>query len=178
MLPIVIAAALLTDVSSEASDPRADDAAAVFSTLCIGTYAGAAGELEPSRFEVTKLDEATARRIKPRLAKQTIWDVHGIRSDVSMLVHNDPAGACVVEIAEADETAVRRAFERAAANAASALGAPATPQPVQTKHIEGKDATAQSWRYRTTKGDVLIVLTTYPDPKFMVQHIATISYVR
>lgn len=33
-------------------------------------------------------------------------------------------------------------------------------------------------RMKTAKRDLLLAVTTYPDPKFMLQHLRTASYVK
>jgi hypothetical protein len=172
--PIFIAATLALFAGS---DPKADDAARVFSDLCVSRVAGQVPTLAKPDFEATEFDPASAKRIKPELGNETLWDVHGAKSDVSMLVHYGAAGPCTVEIAEANEEAVRKAFTSVAADIAHRLDAPAMAEPVQTKRVEGKNATITSWRYETVSGNVRMWLTTYPDAKFMVQHVAIISKV-
>jgi hypothetical protein len=34
------------------------------------------------------------------------------------------------------------------------------------------------WRMKSAKGDVMLAVTTYPDPRFMIQHFMTASYVK
>jgi hypothetical protein len=34
------------------------------------------------------------------------------------------------------------------------------------------------WRIKNPKGDVMLAVTTYPDSKFMIQHVMTASYVK
>jgi hypothetical protein len=46
------------------------------------------------------------------------------------------------------------------------------------KRIEGKDATTSMWRMNSPKGDIILAVTTYPDPTFMIQHLMTASYVK
>lgn len=181
MLRVLIVLTLVTSPlvcsAAETPDPRAQDAADVFLDLCVNTLAGTVGELDPKRFEVTKLDDATVREIKPDLAGRSVWDVHGGASDVSMLVYYHPAGMCAVEIAEADELSVQRAFDQMTKSAGERLGAEAVAQPIRTRQINGKKASSYSWRFDGPT-PILLMVTTYPDPQFMIQHIATISRVR
>jgi hypothetical protein len=177
MLMLALAAALVTAAPDD-QDPRAADAAKVFYGLCVNAIAGKTPRLDTTEFESTKFDPAAARKIKPNLVNEDLWDVHGIKSDASMLVHYGSAGTCTVEIAEANEAAVQKEFEGIAADVARILNAPAMSQQTQKKRIESKDATTLSWRYAASTGNVLMLLTTYPDAKFEVQHVAIISRVR
>lgn len=161
-----------------APDTRASDAADAFSGLCLSMFIGKESGADPQRFDVTKIDDATKRRIKPNIGASTLWDVHAKTSDASMLVHYEPQGLCVVEIAEADEKSVQDAVAQAASVAASALRTTVTAQPVSTRQIEGTTATTASWRFGSPKGDVMVMLTTMPASKVMVQHVMTASYVR
>ena len=94
-------------ISASPADQRATDAVSAFSDLCVSLFTGEPSDVDPSRFSVTKLPPQTVKKIKPNLAKQTVWDVSGTQSDVHMLVHYDPIGVCVVEVAAADEEAIR-----------------------------------------------------------------------
>lgn len=95
-----------------------------------------------------------------------------------MLVHYEPQGLCVVEVAEANEASLQSAVAQVANSAASSLKTAATAQPKASRKVEGLTATTFSWRFPSAAGDVLIMLTTLPEPKFMIQHVITASYVR
>jgi hypothetical protein len=177
-LGIISAAALLSSTAYAAPDRRAIDAADAFSSLCLSVFIGKESAADSQRFEVTELDDTTKRQIKPDIGASTLWDVHAKISDASMLVHYEPQGLCVVELAEADEKSVQEAVAQVASAAAGVLGKSATAQPVTTRRIERTTATTASWRFGSPKGDVLVMLTTTPEPKFMVQHVMTASYVR
>lgn len=142
--------------------------------MFIGGQAGA----DPKRFDVTKLDDATRKQIKPDIKASTLWDVHAKASDASMLVHYEPSGMCVVEIAEADEASVQSAVAQAAADAAASLDTTAIAQASETRQVGGLEATTSSWRFRSEGREVLIMVTTLPVSKFMIQHVLTASYVR
>lgn len=180
-LPLVlllVSSCLLATGASAEPDPRADDAASAFSSLCLAMFTGKLPEADPKRFEMTKLDEATKKQIKPDVRADALWNVRGRASDAMMLVHYEPSGICVVEVAEADEQSVQDGVRAVAQSAAQAVGKAATEQPAVHKMVEGLTATNLSWRFPTAKGDVLIMVTTVPEPKFMIQHVITASYVR
>lgn len=174
----VAAAALTIEPALAASDPRSDDAVTVFSDLCVSMFNGnTKSEVDPTRFAVTKISEQNAREIKPDV-KGPLWDVTGTKSDVHMLVHYEPAGLCVVEVAEADEAAIRANFERLVQQTSTAVGSAAQREPDKRNRVEGKDATTSMWRMTSPRGDIMLAVTTYPDPKFMIQHLMTASYVK
>jgi len=174
----VAAAALITGPVKAGTDPRGDDAATVFGDLCVSLFTGKEeSQVDPTRFAITKIGEQTAREIKPEV-KGPLWDVTGTKSDVHMLVHYEPAGLCVVEVAQADEATIRSAFVRLVQQTSVTLESPALREPDKRKRIEGKNATTSMWRMKSPKGDVMLALTTYPDPKFMIQHLMTASYVK
>lgn len=175
---LACAVAVVSTTALAAPDPRAQDAADAFSQLCVSMFVGGESDADPQRFVVTKLDEATRKQIKPDIKASTLWDVHAKGSDASMLVHYEPSGICVVEIAEAEEASVQRAVAQAAADAASSLDTTATTQVGETRQVGGLTATTSSWRFTSKGGEVLIMLTTLPESKFMIQHVLTASYVR
>jgi hypothetical protein len=108
----VAAAVLITEPARAAPDPRSDDAVTVFGDLCVSLFtSNKESVVDPTRFAITKIGEQTARKIKPGV-KGPLWDVSGTKSDVHMLVHYEPAGLCIVEVAEADEAEIRANFER------------------------------------------------------------------
>ncbi len=178
VLLFVAAAALATEPVMAKPDAKGDDAVTAFGDLCVGLFTGnKKSEVDPTRFTVTKLSEQNARNIKPDV-KGSLWDVSGAKSDVHMLVHYEPTGMCVVEVAEADEATVRADFERLVLQTSAALRSPAQREPDKRNRIEGKDATTSIWRMKSAKGDIMLAVTTYPDPKFMIQHLMTASYVK
>jgi hypothetical protein len=177
-LTYFFAALIISQPAQAADDPRSSDAVAVFSDLCVSLFSGSRkSELDANRFSTTKIGEETARKIKPNV-KGPLWDVSGTVSDVRMLVHYDPEGLCVVEVAEADEEGVRAAFEATVQQTSTALGSTPQRQPDQRNRIDGKYATTSMWRMKSPKGDIMLAITTYPDGKFMIQHVMTASYVR
>jgi hypothetical protein len=175
---LVVAAALTVETAPAQADPKGDDAVTVFRDLCVSLFTGnAKSEVDPTRFAVTKISEQSAREIKPEV-KGPLWDVSGTKSGVHMLVHYEPSGICVVEVAEADEATIRRDFESLVQHTSAALGSTAKQEPDRRNRIEGKDATTSMWRMKASRGDIMLAVTTYPDPKFMVQHLMTASYVK
>ena len=159
-------------------DARAQDAADAFSQLCVSMFIGGKSSADPQRFEVTELDDATRKQIKPDISSSMLWDVYAKTSNASMLLHYEPTGICVVEIAEANEASVQSAVAQAAADAAASLNTTAVAQDSQTRQVSGLKATTSSWRFRSNERDVLIMATTLPESKFMIQHVLTVSYVR
>lgn len=141
-------------------------------------FVGGKSGADTQRFDVTKLDDATRKQIKPDIKASTLWDVHAKASDASMLVYYEPQGMCVLEIAEADEVSVQNAVAQVAADAATSLNTTAVAQEVEARQIGGLTVTISSWRFRSEGGEVLIMLTTLPDSRFMIQHVVTASHVR
>jgi hypothetical protein len=173
------AAAVSMGQSAQAApDPKGDDAVAVFGDLCVNLFTGnPKSEVDPTRFAVTKISEQNAREIKPDV-KGPLWDVTGTKSGVHMLVHYEPAGLCVVEVAAADEATVRTDFERLVQQTSTALRSATQREADKTNKIEGKDATTSMWRLKGPRGDIMLAVTTYPEAKFMIQHLMTVSYVK
>ncbi len=141
-------------------------------------FVGGQSSADPQRFDVHKLDDATRRQIKPDIKASTLWDVHAKASDASMLVHYEPEGICVVEVAEADELSVQRAVSQLAANAARELKTTAVEQKESIRAVQSLTATTSSWRFKSPQGEVLVMATTLPEAKFMIQHVLTASFVR
>ncbi|MEP7315956.1 MAG: hypothetical protein ABI667_04605 [Sphingomicrobium sp.] len=174
---LFVLAAVAAQSGPAATDLKSDDAVTAFGDLCVNLFTDKPSKSDPTRFSVTKLSENEVSEIKPDLKGQTMWDVSGTKSDVHMLVHYEP-GMCVVEVAEADETALRVEFERLVQQTSTRLGSVPQRQSDTFNRIDGKDATTSMWRMKSAKGDVMLAVTTYPDPKFMIQHLMTVSYVR
>jgi uncharacterized protein YgbK (DUF1537 family) len=141
-------------------------------------FVGGTSQADPQRFDVTELDDATRKQIKPDIKAATLFDVRAKASDASMLVHYEPQGLCVVEIAEADEKSVQNAVAKAASDAATSISSTAVEQARATRQLQGLTATTSSWRFPSAKGEVLVMVTTVPEAKFMIQHVLTASYVR
>lgn len=158
-------------------DPRASDAVAAFSQLCVGMFAGKQSDIDPSRFSVTQLAPDTARQVEPNFSG-TVWDVSGKMSDLHMLVHYEPMGLCVVKVAEADEAAMRASYAMLVEQTAASLKARIERQPDRVTDVEGKSATSSMWRLSGGKQNIMLAVTTYPGAKFMIQHVMTVSRVR
>ncbi len=155
----------------------AADAVAVFSNLCIPLFTGEKAEIDEARFSISRLSPKTVKQIKPNLAGQSVWDVSGTQTGVHMLVHYDPVGICVVEVAQAKEGALREEYESLVGRMGKTLAA--TPERKdQSKEVDGRPVLNSMWRFKQAKGDILLALTTYPEPKFLIQHVMSISYVR
>ena len=170
---------MLTAQSAHAAtDAKGDDAVIVFGDLCVNLFTGnPKSDVDPTRFAITKISEQNAREIKPEV-KGPLWDVSGTKSGAHMLVHYEPAGMSVVEVAKADETTIRTDFERLVQQTSSTLRSAAQPEPDKTNKAEGKDATTSMWRIKGPKGDIMLAVTTYSEAKFMIQHLMTVSYVK
>lgn len=178
-LMVALATALLATPSNASDDPRAADSLSVFSGMCVNTFLNKPTAVDEKTFRFTELSEKLKKRIKPDLKPQKIWDVYARASEASMLLRYDPSGMCVVEIAEADEISVQEAFASMASKTAANFGSTAIPQPTQNRKLDNQNATNMSWRIKTPQEkDILLMLTTYPTAKFMVQHVLTVSYVQ
>jgi hypothetical protein len=174
----VAALALAFEPALAAPDPRADDAIAVYDNLCVSMMSGKkASQFDPARFAFTKISEENGREIKPDV-EGPLWDVSGRKSDVHMLVHYEPSGMCVVEVAQADEATIRADFERLVQQTSKSLNSAPQREPDKRNSVDGKDATTSMWRVKGTKGDIMLAITTYPEPKFMIQHLMSASYVK
>jgi hypothetical protein len=160
-----------------ASDPRANDAVAAFSQLCVGMFVGKKSDIDPSRFSVTKLAPDTAKLVEPKFTGD-VWDVTGNSSDVHMLVHYEPTGMCVVQVAAADEATIRSSYMELIDQTAKTMNASPARQQDRLNDVQGKPATTSMWRLDANKQSIMFAVTTYPEAKFMIQHMMTISHVR
>lgn len=172
VLPALAAAAI------PAGAAKADDAVAAFSQLCVGMFTGGKSDIDPARFTVTQLSPETVKEVKPDLVGQEVWDVSGKASDVHLLVHYEPVGMCVVEVADADESAIRADYSALVGQVGKTLQSSPVREQDRINEVEGEPATTSMWRFKTAKHDIMLAITTYPDPKFMIQHLMTVSYVR
>jgi hypothetical protein len=172
---LLILAALAA--ASSPPDPKANDAVAAFSQLCVGMFVGKKSDIDPSRFSVTQLAPDTAKLVEPNFTGD-VWDVSGKSSDVHMLVHYEPSGMCVVQVAAADEAHIRASYTALVEQTAGAMNVKPERQPDRINDVQGKPATTSMWRLNTTKQSIMFAVTTYPEAKFMIQHMMTISYVR
>lgn len=169
--------AALASAADPKPDPVADDAVVAFSQLCVGMFVGKNPDVDPSRFSVTKLSSDTAKRVQPSFSGD-VWDVSGKSSDVHMLVHYEPNGMCVVQIAAANEANIRSSYMALVEQTAKAAGAKVERQQDRVNDVQGKPATTSMWRLGTTPENIMLGLTTYPEAKFMIQHMMTVSRVR
>ncbi len=169
--------AALAAAAEPAPDPIANDAVAAFSQLCVGMFVGKKSDIDPSRFSVTKLAPDTAKLVQPNFTGD-VWDVSGKTSDAHMLVHYEPNGMCVVQVAAADETNIRASYTELVEQIAKAAGANIERQQDKVNDVQGKPATTSMWRLSTTPQSIMLGLTTYPEAKFMIQHMMTVSRVR
>lgn len=176
MIGYISLLAAIVSPASESDDNRAHDAVDAFSQLCVGTFTDSKSDLDETRFSTFKLSDETVRQIKPKLAGQDVWDVSGQQSGVHMLVHYEPTGICVVEVAKADEAAMRESYSALIDELAERLEVTPERQEDKTNRFEGKDATTSLWRFDNPKRDILLAITTYPDPTFMLQHVMTINF--
>jgi hypothetical protein len=174
----VAAAAVVAQALQVADDVRARDGTAVFFNLCGSTVAGAETAIDPARFKFTQLSPDTVAKIRPMSKGQKFWDVHGLQSDLHALVHIETNGVCAVEIVEASEPATRADFADGLHAFAAKLSGTLQPQPDSVKSVEGKPMTASQWRLTTPTRSFLLGLTTYPDSRFMTQHIMMLTETR
>lgn len=158
-------------------EPKATEAVVGFSQLCVGMFTGGNSDVDPARFDVMKLDQDTVKQIKPSLPTgESLWDVSGKASGVRTLVHYEPTGMCVMEVAEASEAAIRVEYATLVQQTAQRTGAKVEPQPDRKNKIEGKDATTSMWKLTGGPENIIFTITTYPEAKFMIQHLMTVNY--
>ena len=167
----------LAAAAAPAPDPKANDAVAAFSQLCVGMFVGKEPDIDPLRFSVTKLAPDTAKLVEPNFGRN-VWDVSGKSSDVHMLVHYEPSGMCVIQVAAANEADIRTSYVNLVEQTAHAMNVKAERQQDRVNDVQGKPATTSMWRLDTSPDNIMFSVTTYPDAKFMIQHMMTISRVR
>ncbi|MEP6786173.1 MAG: hypothetical protein ABI898_10580 [Sphingomonadales bacterium] len=168
----------LATVTALPGSAMSNDAVVGFEQLCVGMFIGGKSDIDPARFSVTKIGSEAAKEIRPDLKGQTLWDVSGKSTDVHMLVHYEPTGMCVVEVAAADEHAIRENYAALVRRVANTLNSQPVAQQDRVNMVEGKAATTSMWRIKAAKSDIMLAITTYPEAKFMIQHLMTVSYVR
>jgi hypothetical protein len=162
-------------LAAPVGDRRAQDGTAVFFDLCGSTVTGVESPIDPARFKFTQLSQDTVAKIRPMSKGQKFWDVHGLRSDLHALAHIEANGVCAVEIVEADEQATRNDFGNDLRQFAAKLGGKLEQEPDEVEQLDGKRMTASKWRLTTSSRSFLVGLTTYPDARFMTQHIMMLT---
>lgn len=95
-----------------------------------------------------------------------------------MLIHYEPSGMCVVQVAAANEANIRSSYLGLVEQTAKLAGVKAERQQDRVNDVQGKPATTSMWRLSTAPENIMLGLTTYPEPKFMIQHMMTVSRVR
>jgi hypothetical protein len=173
-----LAAVALAAQGSHVADLRAKEAATVFFNLCGGTVTGVETPIDPTRFKFTQLRPDTVAKIRPMSKDQKFWDVYGLQSDLHALVHIETNGVCAVEIADASEQATRADFASDLRNFAAKLSGTLNQQPDEVKSVEGEPMTSSKWRLTTASRSFVVGLTTYPDARFITQHIMMLTEVR
>lgn len=173
-----LVAALAVQAPQVVDDARAKEGTAVFFDLCGSTVTGVESPVDPARFKFTKLSPKTVAKIRPMSKGQPFWDVQGLQSKLRALVHIETNGVCALEIVEASEHATRTYFAEDLRAFADKLGGKLKQKPDKVKQLEGNTMTSSEWRIASPKGNFLVGLTTYPDSRFMTQHIAMLTVVR
>ena len=174
----LLVAALAAQAPQVVDDPRAKEGTAVFFDLCGSTVTGVESPVDPTRFKFTKLSPNTVAKIRPMLKGQPFWDVQGLQSNLRGLMYIETNGVCALEIVEANEHTTRSYFAEALRAFAAKVGGQLEQKPDKVKQLEGKAMTSSEWRIASPKGNFLVGLTTYPDSRFMTQHIAMLTVVR
>lgn len=169
------AAALAAQSPNVAEDPRAAAGVAVFFDLCGSTVAKVETPVDPARFKFTKLSAETVNEIRPMSKGQPFWDVQDQQTELRALVHIETNGVCALEIVEASEDATRTQFANGLQALAGRLGGTLVRQPDKVKKVKGKSMTSSEWRIVTASQSFRAGLTTYPDARFMTQHIAMLT---
>ena len=161
-----------------ADDPRSVEAVAAFRGLCVSLFSGGPSLADPAQFQFDKFSDVSAKRIKPELGGRALWSVRALASGAMMLVHYEPQGMCVVEVAEADAEAMAVAFEMLTSDVAAALKTTAVPQPAQTQAVGEATVTTSMWRLQAAKEDFMLAISSLPKPGYKVQHVMTASRVK
>lgn len=166
-----ISAIVLVAMSANAakSDPNAQLSAAFFN-LCGATVAGIETPFEVAEFKFTKLDPTLFRKVRPT-ENGPYWDVEHTSSQTRGLVHVWKNGNCSLEIVESDERPTRIAFTSAVENFGALLGAEIKRSPGRVELKDGQPMTSSEWVLVTGERTLLVGLTTYPEAKYMTQHI-------
>lgn len=167
----VIAAIVSASMSPNAAnnDP-ATQLSAVFFNLCGGTVAGVESPMNVADFKFTTLDPKLFRKLRPT-EKGPYWDVESTSSKARGLVHIWSNGNCSLEVVESDERATRLAFTSAVEGFAVLLGADVKRAPDKIEQKDGQPMTSSEWVLAIGKRRLLVGLTTYPEAKYMTQHI-------
>ncbi|MCZ4342600.1 hypothetical protein O4H52_13345 [Sphingomonadaceae bacterium G21617-S1] len=174
-----VLAAVGTAHADAPDDPRAAQAVDIFANLCVTTVAGV--DTTPIRngdYFMTELEPDLARELLDGRTNHTLRSITGLSSGAMMLMHYEPSGMCVTQVGEADEAAMLARFRAVVDRTALALHVDAEAQPIKRRKLEGLDTTYSSWRLKSPKGDIMLAITTYPEPRFRIQHMMTVSYVR
>ena len=174
-IAFLAAAALAAQSLSAADDPRATAGVAVFFDLCGATVAKVEAPIDPARFKFTKLSAETVNQLRPMSKGQPFWDVQDRQTKLRALVHIETNGVCALEIVEASEQATRTQFANKLQALAAGLGGTLAPQPDKVKKVDGKPMTSSEWLIVTASQTFRAGLTTYPDARFMTQHIAMLT---
>jgi len=165
------AAIILATVSpSPVKNDPATQLSAAFFNLCGGTVARVETPLDVAAFKFTKLDPKVFKKVRPS-EEEPYWDVEAVSSKAHGLVHIWSNGNCSLEIVKADEHATRLAFTSAIEGFAAALGANVRRSPDKVEQKDGKPMTSSEWVLTTDKRTLLLGLTTYPEARYMTQHI-------
>ena len=168
------AAAFQTSVDAKVR--AISDGPAIFFNLCGATVTAVESPLDIAAYKFTKLDPKTFEDVRPG-DTGPYWDVQGLKSGTRTLVHIWPHGGCSVEIVEADEAEIRRSFDVALNEYASISQGSVERESDKIKDSDGKPMTSSQWRVRTPSGSYLYGLTTYPDARYMTQHMMIVRKV-
>ena len=176
MSVVFVAAAVLAAQSPQVvDDPRAKEGTALFFNLCGSTVAGVESPIDPTRFKFTQLSPETVAQIRPMSKGQSFWDVQGLQSKLRALVHIETNGVCAVEIVEASGQATRTDFAAVLRDFAAKLSGKLEQEHDKVKQVEGKPMTSSQWSIATASRTFLVGLTTYPNSRFMTQHIMMLT---
>jgi hypothetical protein len=69
---------------------------------------------------------------------------------------------CVMEVAEADETAIRAEYGALVQQVAQRTGTKVGQQPDRKNQVQGKDATTSMWKLTGGPKDIMLAITHLP----------------
>lgn len=177
MTMFVLLSALLGAQSPAVSDPRSSDAIGLFDDMCVRTLLGEKSAMDPTRFQIMKVDQKDALETLPEFDPDKAWGVLGKQSQVRMYV-GFGHGMCAGEVLAADEAAIRADFDQLVARTAAALGSTAKLEVHNDDPINGKPASYRAWRIKSPKGDIMLALTAASEGAADVQDLMTASHVK
>jgi hypothetical protein len=152
-------------------DPRAVDAVAFFGSVCGKIVANWGPAVQDDRYRIVELPKDAAAKLGESLAGLTLFSVKAPGSRVDMIQYVTASGICGVEVADADQTSIERAFEALVRSEALGLSMEAS---LMSEQEHGGDRT-RIWRLGTAYE---IGISASREGGGPPQHILTMARVR